>query len=51
MWRLTVIGIQTAMILDEEIRECAMDVGANLLAGLGRPKDPDDRDLGFLSQL
>ena len=35
------------MIFDVEIRESAMDMGANLLSSFGGPKDPDDRDFGL----
>jgi hypothetical protein len=40
-----------AIVLDVEIGECAMDVRADLLAGLGRAEDPDDGDLGLLGDV
>lgn len=40
-----------AIVLDVEIGECAVDVRADLLAGLGRAKDPDDGDLGLFGDV
>ena len=39
---LTFIGLQAPMVLDVEVRECAMDVSAHLLTRLCGPKHADD---------
>jgi hypothetical protein len=50
--RLPTCGlVQGPSILNVEIGECAMDVGAHLLSGLGRPKHADDGDFGLLRGL
>lgn len=44
---LTIIRNQTPVVFDVEIRESAMDMGANLLSSFCSSKDPDDRDFGL----
>lgn len=39
----TFFGIQRSIVFDVQIRESAMYMNADLLAGLCSPEDPDDR--------
>lgn len=48
---LTIIGEQTSIILDIQIRKGAVDMGAHFLPCFGRPKHPNDWNSGFLIQL
>lgn len=42
---LTFVRRHTSMVFDEQVRECAMDMGTHLLARLGCAEDADDRKL------
>ena len=43
---LTIIFFQAPIVFNVQIRECAMDMGANLLSCLGRAENPNHRDTG-----
>ena len=50
-YRRTLVLGQTAGVIDKEVGKGAVDVGAHLLARLGRAKDADDGDPGLLMGL
>lgn len=48
---LTFFRRKVACVFDVQIRECTVNMRAYFLPCLGRPKDPDNRNLGLLGQL